>query len=59
MDGSGAPGLPGGCLGGGLLKVFNVSLDEVVNERQPEASLSLPYSGADDGSVGGCIRGIV
>ena len=51
MDGPGASGMPGGGFGGGLLKMFQVGLDEVVHEGKPEARFSLFDSGADRGSV--------
>ena len=51
MDSPGASGFPSGCLGGSLLKMFQVGLNEVVDKRKPEARLSLLNSGADYGSV--------
>ncbi len=41
MNGSDAPGLPGGFFGGGLLEMFNVSLDKVIHKGKPNPGFGL------------------
>ena len=59
MHGSGTPGFPGGCFGRCLLQVLNVSLNEVVDQGEPETRFSLTESSADDGSVRGALSGVL